>query len=191
MAPVFACPQSLFKIHPDNDALLARVLAAVPQATLLMFEGRHPALTAAFRSRLGAALSSVGVDSARVRFVPQCPHAEYLRLTASCTAMLDTLHWSGGNTSLDALACGLPVVTLPGRIMRARQSAAMLGILGVTDTVAGDTDEYVRIAARIAHDARWRGELRARIREARPRLFDDAAASAAFASAIATLAGRP
>ena len=28
--------------------------------------------------------------------------------------MLDTLRWSGGNTSLDAIACGLPVVTLPG-----------------------------------------------------------------------------
>ncbi len=28
--PLFLCPQSLFKIHPDTDALFVRVLAAVP-----------------------------------------------------------------------------------------------------------------------------------------------------------------
>ena len=39
-APLFLCPQSLFKIHPDNDALFARVLAAAPERTLVMFEGR-------------------------------------------------------------------------------------------------------------------------------------------------------
>ena len=36
------CPQSLFKVHPDNDALFARVLAANPAAMLVMFDGRHP-----------------------------------------------------------------------------------------------------------------------------------------------------
>ena len=52
--PLFLCPQSLFKIHPDNDALFARVLAAVPAARLVVFEGRHPALTAKYRARLAA-----------------------------------------------------------------------------------------------------------------------------------------
>ena len=47
-------------------------------------------------------------------------------INAVCDAMLDTLRWSGGNTSLDALAAGLPIVTLPGRFMRGRQSAGML-----------------------------------------------------------------
>jgi predicted O-linked N-acetylglucosamine transferase (SPINDLY family) len=29
--------------------------------------------------------------------------------------MLDSVHWSGGNTSIDAIAAGLPIVTLPER----------------------------------------------------------------------------
>jgi len=34
------CPQSLFKVHPDNDDLFAQVLARNPQAVLVMFDGR-------------------------------------------------------------------------------------------------------------------------------------------------------
>ena len=35
--PLLLCPQSLFKIHPDNDALFARVLAAKPAARARAF----------------------------------------------------------------------------------------------------------------------------------------------------------
>ena len=65
------------------------------------------------------------------------------------TSMVDTLHWSGGNTSLDALACALPIVTLPGRFMRGRQSAGMLRLMGIDELVARDADDYVRIVARL------------------------------------------
>jgi predicted O-linked N-acetylglucosamine transferase (SPINDLY family) len=89
--------------------------------------------------------------------------------------MLDTLHWSGGNTSLDALACGLPIVTLPGALMRGRQTAGMLEVIGVADLIAADRDDYLRIACRLAGDAGWRNELRERITRAQSRLFDDSA----------------
>ena len=82
--------------------------------------------------------------------LPQCSHDDYLRINAVCDAMLDTLRWSGGNTSLDALATGLPIVTLPGRFMRGRQSAGMLTLAGLGDQVASDDDDYVRIASRIS-----------------------------------------
>ena len=86
--------------------------------------------------------------------------------------MLDTLHWSGGNTSLDALACGLPIVTLPGAFMRGRQSAGMLGLLDVAELIARDRADYSAISARLIADAGWRRELSARIRSAQGRLFD-------------------
>jgi predicted O-linked N-acetylglucosamine transferase (SPINDLY family) len=86
--------------------------------------------------------------------------------------MIDTLHWSGGNSSLDALACGLPVVTLPGAFMRGRQSAGMLDLLGVPELIAADRSAYLGLAARLAGDEVWRRELAARIGAAQSRLFD-------------------
>ncbi len=175
--PLLICPQSLFKIHPDNDALYVRILQQVPSARLVMFDGRDPQLTARFRVRLVAA----GAAADRLHFVPQCSHEDYLRINSLCDAMLDTLYWSGGNTSLDALACGLPLVTLPGRFMRGRQSAGMLGLMEIEELVAKDADDYVRIAVRLVCDRAWRDAMSARIATSRARIFDDAAPITALA----------
>jgi predicted O-linked N-acetylglucosamine transferase (SPINDLY family) len=170
------CPQSLFKIHPDNDDLLAAVVAGAPGATLVLFEGRHPALTDRFMRRLERAFAARGVAiRERAIVLPSLSHPDYLRVNRVCDAMLDTLHWSGGNTSLDALACGLPVVTLPGALMRGRQTAGMLDVLGATELIAANRDDYLRIALRLATDQAWRSEQRRHIEEGRARLFDDRA----------------
>jgi CRISPR-associated protein Csy1 len=183
------CPQSLFKVHPDDDRLFARVLAAAPGARLVVFDGRHPALTATYLDRLTRACEAAGVAvGGRVHVLPPRGHADYLLVNRACDVMLDTLHWSGGNTSLDAIACGLPIVTRSGRFMRGRQSAGMLGHIGLRDAVAADEDDYVARAAALASDASLRAGLRRRIEEGRGALFDDAAATRAFADALATLA---
>jgi len=134
-------------------------------------------LSAQFRDRLATA----GIAADRVRMLPQCVHDDFLRINTLCDVMIDTLHWSGGNTSLDALACGLPVVTLPGRFMRGRQSAGMLQLMGIDELVARDPDDYVRIVSRLLADGGWRDGLAARIREGRARVFDDPAPTAALA----------
>jgi len=182
---LFLCPQSLFKIHPDNDALFAAVLAANPKSKLVMFEGRHPRVTELMLRRIRRVFDGHGI-SVRDRLIvlPTYPHDDYLRINFACDAMLDTLHWSGGNTSLDALACGLPVVTLPGEFMRGRQSAAMLRLAGAPEMIARDRDDYVRIATRAAGDAVWRNELAARIRDGRAAIFDTKAPVDAFAQLL-------
>ena len=171
--PLFLCPQSLFKIAPADDPLFARVLAAVGDARIVIFEGRHPALTRRYLDRLGAACAAEGVDAARVVVLAQCRHDRYLQVNRACDAMLDTLRWSGGNTTLDAIACGVPVVTLPGRFMRARQSAAMLTLAAVPELIARDETDYLAIAERVASDRDWRDALSQRLHDGQRRLFDD------------------
>ncbi|MGH8714593.1 MAG: tetratricopeptide repeat protein, partial [Casimicrobiaceae bacterium] len=167
------CPQSLWKIHPDNDLLFAEMLAANPRAMLIFFGGWHPAPIDRFMQRLKRTLDSFGIPiRERTRVLPQVAHDDYLRINLLCDAMVDTMHWSGGNSSLDAFACSLPVVTLAGPFMRGRQSAGMLSLLGVPELIAGDRADYLAIAARLAEDGAWRRELAGRIGAAQPSLFD-------------------
>ena len=175
-ATLLLCPQSLFKIHPDNDALFARVLIANPRAMLVLFAGRHPAVTDQFMRRFARCFEQHGLAiRERTRVLPQLPHDDYLAVNLACDAMLDTMRWSGGQTSVDALDCGLPVVTLPGAMMRGRQSAGMLSLLGLHELIAADADDYVRIATRLCQDVAWRAGLAASIRERNGMLFDDPA----------------
>ena len=167
------CSQSLFKIHPDNDGLMAGVLADNPSAILVLFAGRHPAITDQFMRRLSRAFEERGMAiRERTRVLPQLGHDDFLGVNTVCDLMLDTLHWSGGNTSLDALACGLPVVTWPGVFMRGRQSAAMLGLLGVGELIASGRSDYLAIASRLIADGAWRSEMSRLILANQERVFD-------------------
>ncbi|MGZ5649628.1 MAG: O-linked N-acetylglucosamine transferase, SPINDLY family protein [Usitatibacter sp.] len=170
----YLVPQMLFKVHPDNDELIAEVLRRDPRGVVVMFASTHDALTQAFATRLSKSLERRGMSiHDRVVFImPFVPHPTYLRLNELCDVMLDTLQWSGGNTSLDALASGLPVVTMPGRLMRGRQSQAMLRILGVGELVVDDVDSYIDTAVKLGKDAARRKALSERIIANRGDLFE-------------------
>jgi CRISPR-associated protein Csy1 len=153
--------------------LFARVLAANRDAVLVMFDGRHPNVTQRFIRRLTAAFERRDLSvKDRMIVLPALPHDDYLRVNLACDAMLDTLHWSGGNTTLDALACGLPVVTLPGAFMRGRQSAAMLRQVGAEGLIAKDANDYVAIASRLTDDPAWRERVARTIRDGLGAMFD-------------------
>ncbi|MBL8514471.1 MAG: tetratricopeptide repeat protein [Betaproteobacteria bacterium] len=184
-------PQSLFKIHPDNDAIVVDILRRAPSVVAVMFAGQNNAITQKFVQRLLRAFETARVPhQGRIKILPVVDHAAYRRINALCDFMLDTLHWSGGNASLDALAQGLPLVTLPGEFMRGRQSMAMLRILGVEELIAKERAGFIDMAVRLSADAGRRGQLRARILAARHKLFDDPKPVEALAALLERLHGK-
>ena len=91
------------------------------------------------------------------------------------------LRWSGGNTSLDAFASGLPVLTCPGATMRARQSHAMLRAMVLDGELSvSSAAELAPRAAALLHDDDRRRALASRIETALPALFESGPARAAF-----------
>lgn len=171
---LYLCPQSPYKIHPDNDDLFLDILEQDPLATLVFFQGMHANTTQAFKVRLERGIAARGLAvRKRVVILPRMGHEAYLQINRSCDVMLDTLHWSGGNTSLDALACGLPMVTLPGEFMRGRQSCAMLTEMGLDELIARDKNDYVAIALRLGTGAAWRKEIQQRIMKNIDRVFEN------------------
>jgi CRISPR-associated protein Csy1 len=186
----YLVPQSIFKIHPDNDDVVARVLERDPRGIAVMFASHHDHVTQAFAARLGARLAERKLDiHERVAFLaPSLPHHKYLRLNQVCDAMLDTVHWSGGNTSLDALASGLPVVTWPGRLMRGRQSAAMLRALGLPELVAASGEELAEKTVQVATDRAMRADIVSRIEANRGALLERAEPIRALEDALERLA---
>ena len=182
---IYLCPQSLYKIHPDTDALFIELLARDADATLVFFAGATSGQTRALARRLERAMERARIaPRQQIKFLPQMSRDDFLRVLPLADVMLDPMHWSGGNSTLDALLCGLPVVTLPGRFMRGRQSAAMLRILGLDELIATDAVQYVATALRVAADPEFRRGLSARIHANLPKLFDRAEPIEALANAL-------
>ena len=110
-----------------------------------------PALTAVFRERLGRAFAACGLDAEDYCVIlPSMPHNNYIGVARAADVMLDPPGWSGGKSTLDCLLVNPAIVTLPGRFMRGRHTAAILRRIGCEATIATSPDEYVAIAARLA-----------------------------------------
>jgi len=54
----------------------------------------------------------------------------------------------------------LPVVTMPGKTMRSRHTAAILQHVGLSHLIASDEKDYVARACRLIGDAEHRAEVR-------------------------------
>lgn len=171
---VFLVPQSLFKLQPEDDTVYARILERVPHGRMVFIAHRQGTVTALFQERLYATLREAGLEpEGRVLVVPPLDWADYLALNRVSDVFLDALAWSGGVTTMEAIAMDLVPVTCPGTTMRARHTGAILEELGVPDTIAADPDHYVELAVRVATDEAFREGLRARLAASRHRLASD------------------
>jgi len=167
---LYMTAQTVYKYHPDQDELFAQILRADPQGRLVIFAGRIDEWTRLLQARMQATLGDV-YD--RVTWVTRLAHSEYLEAITHADALLDTLAFNGGTTSVEAVAAAVPVVTLPGPFMRMRTTLGVYNSIGVLDTVARDRAEYVQIALRLAHDRAWRQQVSDKICAGSERLFED------------------
>ncbi len=169
----YFCPQSLFKFHPDFDAVLARILRQDPRGELVLVHDEH---TDTYRRpRLEARMKRAIPDVFdRITFLPRtADRAGYLQRLQACDVVLDTHPYCGGNTSLEAISTGALVVTLPSPMNRGRHTYGFFRKMGFMHTVARDVDHYVDLAVRIANDAAYRAYLKRLQAERAPALYED------------------
>lgn len=144
----FASFNRLSKLGDATVACWARILAALPQSTLLL---RSDGLEqASLREYTAQRFAAQGIDPARLRCDAFGSHADTLRRYGAVSVALDPFPFNGCVTTCDALAMGVPVVALHGASLVARQSAALLHAIGCDDWVATDVDGYVERACALA-----------------------------------------
>jgi predicted O-linked N-acetylglucosamine transferase (SPINDLY family) len=176
-APVFWSGQALYKYLPEYDSVFPRVAAELGACQFVFIAfAKSRAVTEAFRTRLSAAFARAGLDAARhVVILPPMPQQDFVHAAGLADVVLDTIGWSGGKSTLDLLAVDPAIVTLPGRFMRGRHTAAILRRIGCEATIAGSLEDYVSIAVRLARDPVWRAEVRRGVGARKHRAFGDVA----------------
>jgi predicted O-linked N-acetylglucosamine transferase (SPINDLY family) len=172
-AVVYICSQAIYKVLPEQDRLFAEIARQLPLSQFV-FLTPNDFVRRDFERRLERAFGEAGLCAAEhCVSLPELPLRDYWNLHRVSDVFLDTLGWSGGVSTIEAIICGLPIMTMPGRTMRGRQSAAILTQLGVVETIARDENEYVGIAVRLGQDRNWREGVLDRMAAGYEALFSD------------------
>ena len=165
---LYFCPQTLFKFHPHFDAMLRGILERDPDGLVVLLRDRSEHRTRQLARRLNAALGPV---ADRVVWLDRMSRDGFYTLLTLSDVILDTPYFSGGNTTIQSLALGLPTVTFASPHVRGRISIGWMKILETMDLIAVNGDDYADIAVAAARDISFRNSIRARLRDNAPRLF--------------------
>jgi protein O-GlcNAc transferase len=153
--------------HPAklSDATVlawSRILKGRPGSRLLL-KYRYfidPVLQSVTRARFAAER----VDPSRIDFQGQSEGPEYLASYDQIDLFLDPSPCPGGTTTCDALAAGVPVLTLNGPDFYSRIGVHCLLPAGLSELVAQSWDDYVARAVALTADAGALDRLRQRVR---------------------------
>lgn len=172
---VYLCAQSLFKYLPQFDEVFAQIAKQVPGSQFAFLDyPDSPWLTDKFYQRLKRAFDAHGlrVDD----FVVICRHLsqdEYHGLNLVADIFLDSIGWSGCNSTMEAIACDLPIASMAGDLMRARHTLAMLTMMGMPELVAPDRERYIDLAVRLGNDDTFRRDMAEQISANKHKLYGD------------------
>jgi predicted O-linked N-acetylglucosamine transferase (SPINDLY family) len=156
---IYVFPHSLFKPLPQYDWVFPAIAKQNPKSEFVFIERETHSIEAAhaFKARVVDAFRQHDLNAnEHVRFVARQRLQDFLGLISLSDVYLDCIGWSGWMTTLEALGCMLPIVTLPGQFMRGRHAYGCLKRIGISETVAQSVGDYVNAAARLGLDEAWK-----------------------------------
>ena len=174
--PLLLCPGTPFKYLPQQDAVWVEISRRAAPCRLVFFRPSRGGVNPLLEERLERRFAAAGLRFRDcVSFVPTLAPASFYGLMQRAHLMLDTIGFSGFNTVIQAIECGLPVVTREGDFMRGRLGSGILRRIGMDALVVDSDEAYVELATALTRDPAQRDRLRDDVIARRSELFGDLA----------------
>lgn len=188
-SPLLVCPGTPFKYTPRHDPVFVKIALRLPEAQFVFFTFENaPLLSARLLTRIANAFRRAGLDPSRhLSFIPWQSRPAFHALMGQSDVFLDTIGFSGFNTAMQAVECGLPIVTYEGRFMRGRFASAILRRLRLEELVCRSDEEYVECTVRLVLDRAFATSTRERMRTGERSLYRDAAPIRALEDLLSNL----
>lgn len=171
--PVLICAGTPYKYQPDNDWIFVEIAKYLGTCKFIFFNLEDP-LASILSNRLKNEFSKHGLDSNKfISFMSWLNAREFHGLLKSSTVMLDTLHFSGFNTVIQAIGCDLPVVSYDGTFLRGRLGSGILKRIGLTELVAKNSAEYIQLITKLCQDHSFYQRIKDKIIERKSVLYED------------------
>ena len=166
--------QSLYKLLPQDDHIYVDIAKKFNNCQFWFLEKEDKNITNIFKKRLSNSFKEENLSFNKFFiFFPKLTRDEFVGLIKQADIILDSINWSGHNTSHEAFNLNKPIVTLPSSLMRGRHTYCFQKILETNDTIASSKIEYVKIAVKLASDINFRNSIINKIKKNKHRLFND------------------
>ena len=137
------------KINKQTQKIWAKVLSADKSARIVFKSSYYE--DEGFKKGFMASLISYGIEEYQMIFLPGIPdQSKHLDIYNGIHVSLDTVGFTGGTTTCDALWMGVPIITLPGIEMKTRISSSIIHSAGCSEFIATNALDYVQIAQKTA-----------------------------------------
>jgi len=175
-SPVLLCPGVPFKYAPQHDRVFTEIARRLGRCRFIFFTHQVRNLSEKLRRRLEIVFARSRLNLGDfVTFIPWQNWPQFYGLLKRADVFLDTIGFSGFNTAMQAVECGLPIVTREGRFLRGRLASGILKRMGLQELVAESEEGYIALAVKLVQDAEYRGRIRERIEAGRHLLLEDSA----------------
>jgi len=160
---VFCCFTSNYKIDPSIFDTWMEILTRAPASCLWLAQSHGQT-----RDNLNREAEARGVDPCRVIYAPLETYSAYLARYDLADLFLDTRWFNAHTTAIDALRCGVPVLTVAGEAMCSRLGASVLQAAGLPELITHSLDEYKTRAIELATDHAAFAALRDKLKRMLP-----------------------
>lgn len=173
--PILVCPGTLFKYAPQYDWVLVEIAKRLGKCKFIYFD-QQKNWSKILKDRLNTEFqkANLAIDDF-VIFIPWLSPEEFYGLMKRADLFLDSLGFSGFNTAMQAIDCGLPIVTKEGKFMRGRLASGILKRMLMPELIAKTDQDYIQLAVQLVQDKSYHDQISKKMIERREILYDDPA----------------
>ena len=166
---IYFCSQSLFKILPDFDLILKKILEKDKKALLIFIRDQWNIWNKILLNRWK---KSIYKNLDRIKFINRLSVDDFINLSGNCNVLLDPVYFGSGNSFIEAFTYGTPMVTLPSSFLRGRLVMGLYDQMKINNPpIVYNNEDYINLSIELANNQKKNEEIRNQIVENSNKFF--------------------
>ena len=146
---IYSCPQTLFKIHPEFDEALGRILNKDKKGVLYFIKD----VDKTYYKKLLERFKNKHLDLNRIKFIDGLTWEDYINHCGKASVLLDPFYFGAGNSFHESMYYGTPSVTKPTKYTKSRLVLGAYKQMGLENPpIVNTMEDYVDLAVKLAND---------------------------------------
>ena len=160
---IYFCSQSLFKILPDFDLILKKILEKDKKAQLIFIKDPWNIWNKILLDRWK---KSINKNLDRIKFVDRLSVDDFINLSGNSNVLLDPVYFGSGNSFIETFSYGTPMVTFPSNFLRSRLVMGLYNQMKINNPpIVYNNEDYINLSIELANNRKLNEEIRGQIIE--------------------------